>query len=74
MVSGWWRVSALGSAFLFVIGLVFLIEPRGPSQWFATLGSMEHAAWTSGLPEMRMRMRRWWRWRKKYASRTKLNV
>ncbi len=58
----------------FVVALIFLVEPR-PSHWLARLGEIEHSVWTSGsVTEQRMRMRRWWRWRKKYATNTHLNV
>lgn len=55
--------------------LVYVIEPR-PLHWLPSLRSVCDAA--SGLcsrpSEIKMRIRRWWRWRNKYAQRTKLNV
>ena len=57
----------------FIASAIYLIEPR-PSHWMTTLGQIEHWVWTRTFREQWMRVRRWWRWRKKYAMRTKLNV
>lgn len=68
-----WRVSFGLSVFGFVVALIFLIEPR-PSHWLPSLSRFEHSVWTSRWSEHKQRMRRWWRWRKKYATNTRLNV
>mmetsp|Transcript_62548 Transcript_62548/g.104088 ORF Transcript_62548/g.104088 Transcript_62548/m.104088 type:complete len:136 (-) Transcript_62548:72-479(-) len=68
-----WKLVFIFCCIVFFIATVFLIEPR-PSHWLTTLGQIEHWLWTRTLVEQRMRVRRWWRWRKKYAMRTKLNV
>lgn len=52
---------------------IFLVEPR-PSHWLATFGQVRHFLWRASGGELRRRLRRWWRWRKKYAMKTKLNV
>ena len=68
------RLSLYVSWSTFVLALIFLVEPR-PSHWLARLSEIEHSVWTShSVSEQRMRMRRWWRWRKKYATNTRLNV
>ena len=58
---------------LFVASVVFLIEPR-PSHWLVTLGQVRDFMWRATGGGARRRLRGWWRWRKKYAMRTKLNV
>ena len=35
---------------------------------------LQHRVWTRSLSEYKSDLRRWWRWRKKYAVNTKLNV
>jgi len=69
----WWKLTLGLSTLVFVASLIFLVEPR-PSHWMATMGQIEHWLWVGSFGEQRMRIRRWWRWRKKYAMRTKLNV
>lgn len=65
---------SLGVSIVSCLGaVIWMVEPR-PSHWLPSLSRFEHAAWTSGWNEQRQRMRRWWRWRKKYAVNTKLNV
>ena len=68
-----WRYSFWGCLLLFVACLVYIIEPR-PAFLFRTFGHIEHRVWTRGLSEYKSDLRRWWRWRKKYAVNTKLNV
>ena len=63
-----WRLSFGLCCVSFVVALIILIEPR-PSHWLPSLSRFEHSAWTSRWSEHRQRMRRWWRWRKKYATR-----
>merc|ERR1712087_766971 len=72
-VSWLWKLVFTCCIIIFIIALVFLIEPR-PSHWLETIGQIEHLLWTRTFSETRTRVRRWWRWRKKYALRTKLNV
>ena len=68
-----WRYSFWGCLLLFVACLVYIIEPR-PAFLFRTFGQIEHRVWTRSLSEYKSDLRRWWRWRKKYAVNTKLNV
>ena len=68
-----WRYSFWGCLLLFVACLVYIIEPR-PAFLFRTFGHIEHRVWTRSLSEYKSDLRRWWRWRKKYAVNTKLNV
>ena len=58
---------------LFIMSLVFLVEPR-PSHWLPSLESMAATTRRCSLTECKLRVRRWWRWRTKYAVKTKLNV
>ena len=68
-----WRWS-LGISIVSCLGaIIWLVEPR-PSHWLPSLSRFEHAAWTNSWNEHKQRMRRWWRWRKKYAVNTRLNV
>ena len=72
-LSAWYWV-LFGSSTTCIFSLVFLIEPR-VSHWIPSLQSMLKAV-SSGPSEVQGRVRRWWRWRNKYAQqqRTKLNV
>lgn len=74
-VSMWVKVGTGSFAFTLLLSSIYLIDPR-PRQWLNTLASIEHTAWSFSLGEYRMRLRRWWRWRKKYEVQcaTKLNV
>jgi hypothetical protein len=72
-VSGWWKVTLFLCIMLLIGNAIYLIEPR-PSHWLPSIGQIEHLFWSASLAEQRERVRRWWRWRKKYAARTKLNV
>ena len=68
-----WKLSLGLSATGFVGAIIYLVEPR-PSHWLPSLGRLEHLAWTGSWSEHKQRFRRWWRWRKKYAVNTRLNV
>ena len=51
---------------------IYLAEPR-PSHWFPSLESvLYHPSRT--WSDCKMRVQRWYRWRKRYESRSKLNV
>lgn len=56
-----------------VVSLVLLIEPR-PSHWLPSMEKISSGVAKCSPAEWKLRMRRWWRWRTKYAARTKLNV
>ena len=68
-----WRYLCGCSFLAFVVSMVLLVEPR-PLHWMPSL----EAIWTTlrrcSLSECKVRMRRWWRWRSKYAAKSKLNV
>ena len=72
-VSSWWKVTLGLCIALLLATVVYLVEPR-PSHWVPAVGQMEHLFWSASLSEQWLRVKRWWRWRKKYASKTKLNV
>ena len=71
---GAWYWVLFASATTMIVSLVYLIEPR-VSHWIPSLQSI-YKAISSGPSEIQGRVRRWWRWRNKYAQqqRTKLNV
>lgn len=73
--SMWAKVATGSFAVTLLLSSIYLIDPR-PRHWFKTVASMEHIAWSFSFGEYRMRLRRWWRWRKKYEVQcnTKLNV
>ena len=68
-----WRALLRLSVVTFIPSGIYILEPR-PSHWWSTLSAIEHWLWTRSCAEYALRIRRWWRWRKKYAMRTKLNV
>ncbi len=72
-VSVWWHRGLYLCLLAFVSTLVWLVEPR-PMHWLITLDSARQALGARSFSEYKMRARRWWTWRRKYASRTKLNV
>ena len=56
-----------------MVSLVVLIEPR-PMHWLPSIESITSSMGRCSPSEWKLRIRRWWRWRTKYAARTKLNV
>ena len=72
-VATFWYVMLVTCVMLCAASVVYLVEPR-PSHWLPALSQIEFVAWTSSFAEKRARTMRWWRWRKKYAARSKLNV
>lgn len=57
------------SALLTVFGIVYIAEPR-PSHWLPSLQNLRDATMRCSLTETKLRMRRWWRWRTKYETKT----
>jgi hypothetical protein len=72
-VSVWWKITFWFCMSILFATIVYLVEPR-PSHWIPAVGQMEHLFWSASFAEQWVRIKRWWRWRRKYASRTKLNV
>ena len=69
--SRWWYWGGVFSWALTTAAIAYLVEPR-PSHW---LPSLERIRATLGTPSAwHQSLRRWWRWRKKYERKTKLNV
>ena len=67
-----WYMAAWTGGILSVLSMVYLVEPR-PTHWLPWL----HNAWDGcrgGFSEWKLRARRWWRWRRRYETKTKLNV
>ena len=57
----------------FIGSTVVLIDPR-PMHWLPSLSNMAGSCRRCSPTECRMRVRRWWHWRTRYAAKTKLNV
>ena len=70
-LSSYWYFTLYVSAFCFVSTLVYLVEPR-PMHWLPMLGRVRRGLGSTS--ELKRRVRGWWRWRKRYETRTKLNV
>ena len=73
--TGPWYYCLGGSSLVFVVSLVLLIEPR-PSEWLPSLEQFSGSLSRCSITEWKVRFRRWYRWRSKYAAgvSTKLNV
>ena len=70
----WWWLS--GTFFIvFVVVLILLVEPR-PQQGLPSLEVIGRTAARCDPREVRERVKRWWKWRTRYAAgqKTKLNV
>ena len=67
-----WHVSAWMGGILCVLSMVYLVEPR-PMHWLPWLQNLWDGC-RGGVSEWKLRVRRWWRWRKRYETKTKLNV
>ena len=71
----YWKLLMWSSAFVTLGLIVYLIEPR-PAFWIEMIRSVRRWIRTrTGISytDTRARIRRWWRWRRKYGA-TKLNV
>ena len=60
------------SSVLFIGTLIYLLEPR-PLHWLPSSETIREAG-SFRLSEWRWRIQRWWRWRRQYETKTKLNV
>ena len=77
-VEWWWYYVRNASVLLASLCIVFLIEPR-PSHWWPWLQNCKNTLSSTlqgrfSLTECKLRLRRWWKWRTRYATKTKLNV
>ena len=71
----YWKLLMWSSALVTLGLIVYLIEPR-PAFWIEMIRSVRRWIRTrTGISytDTRARIRRWWRWRRKYGA-TKLNV
>ena len=68
-----WYWLAGGSGLISVMSFVLIIEPR-PMHWLPSLESILRSMGRLSPTEIKLRVRRWWQWRKRYATKTKLNV
>jgi hypothetical protein len=68
---GWYYCNYV-SLLLIALSLVYIVEPR-PRHWLVWADGVRRAG-VGSVGELRLRLRRWWRWRKKYETKTKLNV
>lgn len=67
------RVILWSSILTLFTATAYIIEPE-PTRWRQLLASVRPAGLTQSMRERRARLRRWWRWRKKEAMKTTLNV
>lgn len=69
-----WRLAFVGCTLVAIASIVALVEPR-VSHWLPSAQGICRTL-TMGPSEVKARLRRWWRWRNKYAlqQQTKLNV
>lgn len=72
-VNPWWYRIFYACCCVFATSLVYLIEPR-PMHWLPSLNRLRQGLGLGSFSDLKRRARGWWRWRKRYATRTKLNV